>query len=131
MLIDFAELASHPDVLEVSVVAREHPKWGERPMAFVILHVESAKRWADKLVEFAVELKAHARERLPGFALPEWVAVVEELPVRPRHIYDFRASVHLSKTRFRTPRKRPPGRSKRRSCENGLQSCNRRGCDSI
>ena len=92
MLFDFAELASHPDVLEVSVVAREHPKWGERPMAFVILHVESAKRWADKLVEFAVELKAHARERLPGFALPEWVAVVEELPVRSRHIYDFRAS---------------------------------------
>ena len=81
-----AELASHPDVLEVSVVAREHPKWGERPMAFVILHVESAKRWAGKQVEFALELKAHARGRLPGFAVPEWVAVVEELPVRSRHI---------------------------------------------
>ena len=75
-------MASHPDVLEVSVVAREHPKWGERPMAFVILHIESAKRWADKHVEFALELKTHARERLPGFAVPEWVAVVEELPVR-------------------------------------------------
>lgn len=24
------ELAGHPDVLEVSVVARPHPKWGER-----------------------------------------------------------------------------------------------------
>jgi acyl-CoA synthetase (AMP-forming)/AMP-acid ligase II len=79
----FAELASHPDVLEVSVVAREHPKWGERPMAFVILHAEPAKRWAGKHVEFSLELKAHARERLPGFAVPEWVAVVEELPVRP------------------------------------------------
>ncbi|KAF8272880.1 hypothetical protein EI94DRAFT_102972 [Lactarius quietus] len=74
------ELASHPDVLEVSVVAREDPKWGERPMAFVILHVESAKRWAGKHDEFSLELKALARERLPGFAVPEWVAVVEELP---------------------------------------------------
>ncbi|KAF8272882.1 hypothetical protein EI94DRAFT_1769496 [Lactarius quietus] len=74
------ELASHPDVLEVSVVAREHPKWGERPMAFVILHVESAKCWASKHDEFSLELKAHARERLPGFAVPEWVAVVEDLP---------------------------------------------------
>jgi len=74
------ELASHPDVLEVSVVAREHPKWGERPMAFVILHVESAKRWASKHDEFSWELKTHARERLPGFAVPEWVAVVEDLP---------------------------------------------------
>ncbi|KAH9044744.1 acetyl-CoA synthetase-like protein [Lactarius pseudohatsudake] len=74
------ELAGHPDVLEVSVVAREHPKWGERPMAFVIVHLESAKRWADKHVEFAMELKAYARERLPSFAVPEWVAIVKELP---------------------------------------------------
>lgn len=74
------ELASHPDVLEVSVVAREHLKWGERPMAFVILHAEPAMRWAGKHVEFSFELKAHARERLPGFAVPEWVAVVEDLP---------------------------------------------------
>lgn len=29
------ELSSHPHVLEVSVVARAHPLWGERPMAFV------------------------------------------------------------------------------------------------
>ncbi|KAH9175520.1 acetyl-CoA synthetase-like protein [Lactarius sanguifluus] len=74
------ELAGHPDVLEVSVVAREHPKWGERPMAFVIMHAESAKRWADKHVEFSIELKAYARERLPSFAVPEWVAIVKELP---------------------------------------------------
>jgi acyl-CoA synthetase (AMP-forming)/AMP-acid ligase II len=87
-----SELASHPDVLEVSVVAREHPKWGERPMAFVILHVESAKRWAGKHATFSSELKAHARERLPGFAVPEWVAVVEELPVR--HFMSLHASLN-------------------------------------
>jgi acyl-coenzyme A synthetase/AMP-(fatty) acid ligase len=77
------ELASHPDVLEVSVVGREHPTWGERPMAYVILHTESARRWAGKHVEFSLVLKAHARQRLPGFATPEWVDIVEELPVCP------------------------------------------------
>ncbi|KAI0001859.1 acetyl-CoA synthetase-like protein [Russula vinacea] len=74
------ELADHPDVLEVSVVGREHPTWGERPMAYVILHAESARRWAGKHAEFSSALKAYARERLPGFATPEWVVVVEDLP---------------------------------------------------
>lgn len=74
------ELANHPDVLEVSVVGREHPIWGERPMAFVILHTESAQRWVGKHAEFSLVLKAHARQRLPGFATPEWVVIVEELP---------------------------------------------------
>jgi acyl-CoA synthetase (AMP-forming)/AMP-acid ligase II len=55
------ELASHPDVLEVSVVGREHPTWGERPMAYVVLHTESARRWAGKHAEFSSVLKAHAR----------------------------------------------------------------------
>lgn len=77
------ELASHPDVLEVSVVGREHPIWGERPMAYVILHTESARRWTGKHAEFSSALKAHVRQRLPGFATPEWVVVVEELPVCP------------------------------------------------
>jgi len=74
------ELASHPHVLEVSVVARSHAKWGERPMAFVILHKHHAGTWTEKHDEFAQELKQHARTRLPGFACPEWVLVVEELP---------------------------------------------------
>ena len=76
-----AELAAHPDVLEVSVVARAHPRWGERPMAFVILHPQRATQWAGRHAAFADALKKHARARLPGFACPEWVQVVEELPV--------------------------------------------------
>lgn len=54
-------------------------------MAFVILHMESAKRWAGEHVEFFMHLKAYARERLPAFAVPEWITVVEELPVRHRY----------------------------------------------
>ncbi|EPS95172.1 hypothetical protein FOMPIDRAFT_85324 [Fomitopsis schrenkii] len=74
------ELASHPDVLEVAVVARPHPRWGERPMVFVILHPQRASKWQGKHDAFEAALKKHARTRLPGFACPEWVAVVEDLP---------------------------------------------------
>jgi len=75
------ELASHPNVLEVSVVARPHPKWGERPMAFVILNPQYADKWIGRHHEFSKNLKEYARTRLPGFACPEWVEVVPELPV--------------------------------------------------
>lgn len=74
------ELSSHPHVLEVSVVARSHPKWGERPMAFVLLRPEHAPKWKDNHDGFASELIRHARTLLPGFACPEWVQIVDELP---------------------------------------------------
>ncbi|KAL1740368.1 hypothetical protein HDZ31DRAFT_85472 [Schizophyllum fasciatum] len=78
------ELATHPAVLEVSVIARAHPRWGERPMAFVILRPGLKAQWGangkDGSKKFERELKAYAKGRLPGFACPEWVEVVDELP---------------------------------------------------
>jgi len=53
-------------------------------MAFVTLHPGKASKWEHSHKEFEVDLKAHARKRLPGFATPEWVAVVPELPVSGR-----------------------------------------------
>ncbi|KAJ7597197.1 hypothetical protein C8J56DRAFT_773009, partial [Mycena floridula] len=80
ILTMYTELSSHPHVLEVSVVAKSHPKWGERPMAFVILHPQHAAKWKNRHQEFAADLKKHAKSRLPGFACPEWVEIVLELP---------------------------------------------------
>jgi len=74
------ELATHHHVLEISVVARSHPLWGERPMAFVTLHPQYAHSWKGRHREFEADLKAHAKERLPGFACPEWITVVPDLP---------------------------------------------------
>lgn len=74
------ELASHPDILEVSVVARQHVKWGERPMAFVVIHPDHVSKWKGRYREFEKDLEGHAKKRLPGFACPEWVEVVPELP---------------------------------------------------
>lgn len=50
-------------------------------MAFVILRPDSAKIWNSREASFSEELKKYARGRLPGFATPEWVRVVDELPV--------------------------------------------------
>ncbi|KAL0569049.1 hypothetical protein V5O48_012918, partial [Marasmius crinis-equi] len=72
------ELSSHPAVIEVSVVARSHPKWGERPMAFVVLRPRHD--WEGREDEFETELIRYAKTRLPGFACPEWVKIVKELP---------------------------------------------------
>ena len=75
------ELAEHPAVHEVAVVARPHPKWGERPMAFVILTPAAGKEYVNRHQDFEADLKKFARSRLPGFACPEWVQVMDELPV--------------------------------------------------
>jgi acyl-coenzyme A synthetase/AMP-(fatty) acid ligase len=49
-------------------------------MAFVILKSSAASKWANQHTEFEKELKAFAKTKLPGFACPEWVRVVDELP---------------------------------------------------
>ncbi|KAF8621803.1 hypothetical protein AX15_007479 [Amanita polypyramis BW_CC] len=74
------ELVTHPHVLEAAVVPRQHAKWGERPMAFVTLRPEHAHLWKGRHHEFELDLKKHAKTRLPGFACPEWVVIVPELP---------------------------------------------------
>ena len=65
-------------------------------MAFVILRPGARKQWGaagdsangqkdangkQEPSAFERELKAYAKGRLPGFACPEWVEVVDELPV--------------------------------------------------
>jgi acyl-coenzyme A synthetase/AMP-(fatty) acid ligase len=50
-------------------------------MAFVILHPQHAAQWTGRHHEFAEELKGHVKSKLPGFARPEWVEIVRELPV--------------------------------------------------
>lgn len=70
-------LSSHPDVLECACIARPHEKWGERPHAYVVL--KDAASWHGRHIAFEKELKRFSKGKLPGFATPEWVEVVEAL----------------------------------------------------
>ena len=66
------ELMAHDDVTEASVIAVDHEKWQERPMACVVLR-EGAEVTDD-------ELEAHLAERFPDWWLPDRYEVVESIP---------------------------------------------------
>ena len=59
-------IASHPDVLEVAVIAVPHEKWGEVPKAFVV-----PKEGRNPTAE---DVLAHCRSRLAHFKCPKEIA---------------------------------------------------------
>ncbi|MCC6179926.1 MAG: long-chain fatty acid--CoA ligase [Chloroflexi bacterium] len=66
-------LVGHPSVAEACVVAVPHPRWGERPLACVVLRPDAGAVTADALIDFI----------RPSFAkwwLPDEVVFVTELP---------------------------------------------------
>lgn len=50
-------------------------------MAFIILTPAGNKEYAGRHRDFEDDLKKFAKTRLPGFACPEWVSILDELPV--------------------------------------------------
>jgi acyl-CoA synthetase (AMP-forming)/AMP-acid ligase II len=68
-------LYEHPAVLEAAVVGRPDERWGEVPVAFVVLRPESS---AD-----ADELTAHCRGQLARFKVPNDITFLEALPRNP------------------------------------------------
>jgi len=65
-------LVGHPKVSEAAVVAIPHPKWGERPLAVVVLR--------DGQSATAVELREHIAPRFADYWLPDDVVFVAEIP---------------------------------------------------
>lgn len=67
-----SSLMGHPAVLEAAVFAIPSSKWGERPMAVVVLkpHAETTEE----------ELKASLATHFPKFWLPDVIEFVKEIP---------------------------------------------------
>jgi fatty-acyl-CoA synthase len=68
-------LYEHEAVLEAAVVGRPDERWGEVPVAFVVLRPNTTAR-ADALVE-------HCRAQLARFKVPREITVVDALPRNP------------------------------------------------
>jgi fatty-acyl-CoA synthase len=68
-------LYEHPTVLEVAVVGQRDDRWGEVPVAYVVLS-PPATTTPDDLIE-------HCRRQLARFKVPKQVVLVDALPRNP------------------------------------------------
>lgn len=66
------EIMAHDKVAEAAVIARPHPKWGERPLACVVKK-SGADLTADEVMNFL-------RGRMEKWMLPEAVTFIDEVP---------------------------------------------------
>jgi fatty-acyl-CoA synthase len=68
-------LMAHPKVAEAAVVAVPDARWGERPLACVVLSDTRADRAAT-----AEELRAHLAGLVPRWQVPDEIVFIDEVP---------------------------------------------------
>jgi fatty-acyl-CoA synthase len=68
-------LYEHEQVVEAAVIGRPDPRWGEVPVAYLVL-TEGSEVGEQDLIEFC-------RARLARFKVPKAVVIVDALPRNP------------------------------------------------
>jgi len=66
-------IMAHPKVLEAAVIGLEHPKWSERPVAFVVLRPDAGDVSED-------DIKSFLEERVAKWWIPDEVRFIQEVP---------------------------------------------------
>jgi fatty-acyl-CoA synthase len=66
-------LMAHPSVAEAAVIGVPDEKWGERPLAAVVLRQDAGPVTPD-------ELRAFLSDRIPRWQLPERWSFIDEVP---------------------------------------------------
>ena len=100
-------LYEHESVVEAAVVGRPDDRWGEVPVAYVVVRA-GATTTPDELVE-------HCRAQLARFKVPKEVVLVDALPRNPSGKVLKREL--RTRTLTRSSRARPRGRRYRRELE--------------
>lgn len=65
-------IMAHPEIAEATVVGLKHPKWQERPVAFVVLR-EDSELTADQIKEFLAP-------RIASWWIPDEVIFIDDIP---------------------------------------------------
>ncbi len=105
-------LAAHPDVIEVAVIGRAHPKWGQVPVAVVVLQSSLGATEQPSLVP--VDLNDFLTARLARYKHPKAVEIVDALPRNPAGKVlktELRARFGVQKITEGRERSTPPGGS--------------------
>jgi len=76
-----AALQACPGVRDAAVVGQPDPEWGERVVA-VVVPADPGDPPAPEL------LRSHVRERLPRYAIPSTVVMVDAVPMLPSGKHD-------------------------------------------
>ncbi len=63
-------LLSHPSILDAAVISAPDERWGERPIAYVVIAVGFAEE----------EVKEHLRTRIARFKVPDRILVIDSMP---------------------------------------------------
>jgi fatty-acyl-CoA synthase len=96
------EIMAHPSVKEAAVIATPHERWGERPLACVVLAPD-----ADLTLD---ELNEHLAPRVAKWWLPDELAIIEEVPKTSVGKFDKKVlRAQLEEGRLRTRLSAAPG----------------------